>query len=154
MSRAAIIGESCRVEERVGIALVTGKVQKTARAGEAVAAGGIATQIVALRSNCAGVVDDVCSAYAGLENIVAELQHRRATIDSGRDVDTAAAGAGGVLAESATADAQHCVAVFAVDVNGAAIAARRVLAEGAIGDAAHRAARIGIVLDSARVEAG
>ena len=80
--------------------------------------------------------------------------YRRATIDSGRDVDTAAAGAGGVLAESATADAQHCVAVFAVDVNGAAITAGRVLAEGRIGNAACGATRKGIVLNSASVEAG
>ena len=145
MSRATIICESGRVEHRIGVDLVAGRSQK--------ATAIIVTQVVALRGNRASGVDDVGAACAGLENVIAELQPHRASA-AVRDVNTAATGAGGVLAESTTADAQHCVAVLAVDVNGAAITTRRVLAEGRIGNAACGAARKGIVLNSASVEAG
>ncbi len=146
MSRATIIGESSRVEQRIGIDLVAGRSQE--------AASVIAAEVVALRSNCATGVDNIRSACAGLENVVAELQPHRAASDSGRDVDAAAAGGGRVLAESATPDAQHCVSVFPVDINGATITAGRILAEGTISDAARGAARKGIVPDGASVEAG
>src|ERR1041385_2816339 len=132
-----------RAKLRIGAVLVTGLVQVGTRI--------IAAQVVAVRSNCAGVIVDICARSSGVQNRVADRK-RRAAVKT-EVVDAAAVGGGRITAQSAVGYRQRRAAGVA-EVEDAAAVVRRVAAEGTVVDRHRRAAEDAVVEDAAAVVGG
>src|ERR1043166_5331719 len=133
----SIIHEAGRIEHRISIDLVAGGGQE--------AGAVIVAEIMALRSNGAGLVRKVSAICSRFENRVGDLENGAAT----GIVDTTATGTRGVPIKGAILNGECRAATVAVGADGAPILGGGVVIEGTIDKAAGRAPHEGVVLNGA-----
>ena len=133
MGRPAIVLQTGRIQQRVGIDLVAWAIQNTAAV--------IVAQIVAERSDCAAAIENGLRRTVALKNVVGELDPIAGRINNRAD------SVGSVLVERAISDCQRSAARRSVHINRRAISGAIVGVESAIGKAAGHGAHKTCVLN-------